>query len=171
MMGQPPQVFISYSHQDKEWLERLKVHLKPLVRSGLEVWDDTRIQAGGDWRGEIETALAAARVAVLLISPDFLASDFIAEIELPALLEAAEQRGTKILPLILYSSLFADTQLARYQSVNGPTQPAVAPGTMTPSTAVRRTASAGHPTTATTTWAFAWQGVYDFALTPLVALE
>ena len=119
-MDQPPQVFISYSHQDKKWLMRLQVHLTPLVPS---VWDDTRIQAGGDWRAEIETALRSARVAVLLISPDFLASDFIAETELPALLEAAEQRGTKILPLILFPSRFADPKLSRFQSINDPKRP------------------------------------------------
>ena len=56
--------FISYSHADKEWLDRLKRHLKPLVREGnLDCWDDTHIRPGDDWKQEIQDALDAAQVA------------------------------------------------------------------------------------------------------------
>ncbi|MFO1430297.1 MAG: tetratricopeptide repeat protein [Candidatus Competibacteraceae bacterium] len=118
-------VFISYSHQDKKWLERLQVHLKPLEREGrLDRWDDTRIQPGANWREEIRGAIAAAKVAVLLISADFLASDFIATDELPPLLAAAQQDGVKILPVIVAPSLFAKTPaLAQFQAVNPPNKP------------------------------------------------
>jgi hypothetical protein len=117
-------VFVSYSHQDKKWLERLQVHLKPLVRAGdIDLWDDTRIQPGADWKTEIDRALVSARVAVLLVSADFLASDFIHDEELPVLLQAARKRGTRILPVILSHSLFADSSLARFQAVNAPDRP------------------------------------------------
>ena len=113
------QVFISYSHQDTSWLERLQVHLTPGERDGLfAYWDDTRIQPGDRWRDEIEQALANARVAVLLVSADFLASDFIARNELPPLLERAQQGGVRILPVIVSPCRYAASKLAPFQAVN-----------------------------------------------------
>ncbi len=118
-------VFISYSHADKEWLDRLKRHLKPLVREGnLDCWDDTHIRPGDDWKQEIQHALDTAQVAVLLISADFFASDFIDETELPPLLDAAKAKGVRILPVILSASRFArNPSLARFQAVNPPDRP------------------------------------------------
>ena len=72
------ELFISYSHKDLYWLQRLRVYLKPLEKQySLERWDDSRLQAGDLWREEIKQALARAKVALLLVSSDFLASDFI----------------------------------------------------------------------------------------------
>ena len=118
-------VFISYSHADKDWLDRLKRHLKPLVREGnLDYWDDTHIRPGDDWKQEIQNALDTAQVAVLLISADFFASDFIDETELPPLLDAAKAKGVRILPVILSASRFArNPDLARFQAVNPPSRP------------------------------------------------
>ena len=89
-------VFVSYSHDDNpQWLKRVQVHLKPLARDGkLDLWDDTGIKPGQLWHEQIKVALAHADVAVLLISADFYASDFIAKIELPPLLDATDrERG------------------------------------------------------------------------------
>ena len=118
-------VFISYSHADREWLDRLRRHLKPLVREGnLDCWNDTRIRPGDDWKQEIQNALDTAQVAVLLISADFFASDFIDETELPPLLDAAKAKGVRILPVILSASRFArNPDLARFQAVNSPSRP------------------------------------------------
>ncbi len=120
-------LFISYSHADTEWLERLQVHLKPLEREGrLERWDDTRIAPGEKWHQAIRDAIASAKVAVLLVSADFLASDFIATDELPPLLTAAEQDGAVVLPLILSPSWFERMpRLAQFQSVNPPSKPLI----------------------------------------------
>jgi hypothetical protein len=114
------EVFISYSHADQDWLDRLKRHLKPLVREGsLDCWDEPDIRPGDDWKREIRNALDTARVAVLRISADFFASDFIDEIELPPLLEAAKAKGVRILPVILSAARFArNPALARFQMVN-----------------------------------------------------
>ncbi len=118
-------VFISYSHADKEWLDRLKRHLKPLVRErNLDCWDDTHIRPGDDWKREIQNALDTAQVAVLLISADFFASDFIDETELPPLLAAAQAEGARILPVIISASRFKRVpELARFQAVNPPDRP------------------------------------------------
>jgi hypothetical protein len=92
----------------------------------ISLWDDTRIKPGAQWRDEIREALDRARVAVLLVSADFLASQFIRTNELPPLLTAAEKRGTRILPLIVSPCRFKQTpSLACFQAVNSPDEPLV----------------------------------------------
>jgi tetratricopeptide (TPR) repeat protein len=120
-------VFVSYSHTDSEWLKRVQTHLKDLTRRGMvDLWDDTKIQSGSQWREEIRGALESAKVAVLLISADFIASDFIAEDELPPLLAAAEKDGVKILSLILSPSRYEKIEsLSKYQSINPPSKPLI----------------------------------------------
>src|SRR5690242_12769120 len=96
--GDRPTVFISYSHQDRVWLERLNTMLAPLVRTGaVEFWWDGQIQAGEPWREEIDRAMVSARVAVLLVSAPFLASQFISTVELPYFIDAARGRHVKLL--------------------------------------------------------------------------
>ena len=80
-------VFISYSRLDKDWLEHLLIFLKPYTRQNLKIWADPHTQVGDEWRRNIGTALSRSCVGVLLVSYNFLASDFIDKEELPPLLE------------------------------------------------------------------------------------
>ena len=117
-------IFISYSHRDDYWLSRLQTHLRPLTREGrIELWDDTQINVGDEWFDEIRRALESCSVAILLISADFMASDFITDHELPILLDSVRDRGVKVVPLIASSSYFADSALARFQAINAPDKP------------------------------------------------
>jgi len=125
--SQRDKVFVCYSHKDKQqWLEKVQTHLKVLESEGLSIyeWDDTKIQAGMKWRQEIETALLHSKAAVLLVSSDFLASDFISEEELPSLLRVAEQDGVTILPIILKPCRYTKNKhLAEFKAVNNPENP------------------------------------------------
>ena len=77
-------VFISYSHKDEDWKDRLVSHLGVLQQEGLiDLWNDRRIGAGEDWYQQIKEAIARASVAVLLVSADFLTSKFIRSKEIP----------------------------------------------------------------------------------------
>ena len=115
-------IFISYSHSDKKWLERLQRHLKVLSKhfESIEYWDDTKIKGGDKWKKEIEDAISKANVAVLLVSTDFLSSDFIATDELPPLLRKAEGEGTRILPLIVAPCAYELSVISDFQAVNDP---------------------------------------------------
>jgi hypothetical protein len=109
--------FISYSHRDQRWLDELEVMIRPLVvDSGLSIWSDKHITPGADWRSSIEKALSEATVAVLLVSPHFLVSDFIRKHELPPLLEAARRRNLQILWIPVRDCLYEHTPIATYQS-------------------------------------------------------
>lgn len=118
------QVFISYSRRDKRALDELHASLDHYAQSRtLEYWDDTKIPPGTIWKEELQKALKSAAVAILLVSPDFLASSFIARNELPPLLKAAEEEGVTILCVILRDCLFQDSNLRVFQSVNPPSDP------------------------------------------------
>ena len=86
-------VVVSYSHKDAKWRVNSENFLKPLVRQKrIRIWDNTAIDAGKKWREEIRKAFGSANVAILLMSQDFLDSDFISKNELPLLLDRAKKK-------------------------------------------------------------------------------
>lgn len=121
-------VFICYAHTDNEspdpgkrWLNRLLEQLQPLVlQDKINAWSDTQIEAGHLWDQSIKTQLQNAKVAVLLVSPAFLASKYIRSSELPVLLMNAMNEGRTVIPIILRSSLFTETKFKYPHPVNGP---------------------------------------------------
>ena len=116
-------VFISYSHFDKEHLIDVQRHFKPFVNK-IDFWDDSKILPGKKWKEEIEKAISKTKVAILLVSTDFLGSEFISTTEIPPLLKAAEENGAVILIVILKPCLFEEfEQLNIYQALNAPNNP------------------------------------------------
>jgi hypothetical protein len=117
-------LFISYCHKDAKFLEDLLLHLKPFERAGLVAkWSDKQIAAGSQWLDEIQAALATTKVAVLMVTPGFLASDFIHENELTPLLKEAEQGGVRVLWVPVRASAYKETLLKNYQAVIPPDKP------------------------------------------------
>jgi hypothetical protein len=96
-----PSVFISYSHADEKEKNALLLHLGVLRGAGLiDLWSDDRIGGGSDWEAEIDEAMASARIAILLISANFLTSEFITRKEVPTILKYREAKGLVTFPVI-----------------------------------------------------------------------
>ncbi|MFM1999318.1 MAG: hypothetical protein RL204_1265 [Bacteroidota bacterium] len=118
-------VFVSYSHEDKHLLLEIKKHFKPFLNK-IDFWDDSRIEPGQIWKEEIRNAISETKVAILLLSANFLASDFISNNELPPLLKAAEEEGAVILIVITKPCLFEEfPELNQYQAMNHPSKPVI----------------------------------------------
>jgi hypothetical protein len=118
------QIFISYSRENKRWLGMLEMYLKPLIASHkLKVWSDAQIEPGKNWSREIDEALSSARIAVLLVSPEFLASDFISKVELPALVGAQQKGELQILWVAVSPSGYKYTPIERFQAAIDPKEP------------------------------------------------
>lgn len=138
MDPKPLNIFISYASYDnhsqnpeEKWLDRLRQFLRPLeLNNQISSWSDTQLTAGSNWQSEIRAEIEKADVAVLLVSPAFLASDFIRTEELPRLLgkfnaslkpaqteEIAE--GMLILPILLRPCLI---DMATFEMRYGPSE-------------------------------------------------
>jgi hypothetical protein len=118
MAGAPFRVFYSYSHADLRMLDRLRKHMAMLRRAGLITeWYDRDIEAGGQWREEIESELESADVILLLVSADFLASNFCYEQEMMCAVERARRGDALLIGVMLRpvagwdETPFADFQL------------------------------------------------------------
>jgi len=117
-------IFISYSHKDKQFHDEFVIHLKPMVRNGsFSAWSDTQIKAGSKWHAEIENELAAAKVAFLLVTKDFLASEFIHHKELGPLLKNAQTGNVTILWVLVRACSYQESPIAHLQSAFSPTKP------------------------------------------------
>jgi tetratricopeptide (TPR) repeat protein len=112
----PAQLFYSYSHKDEKLRDRLEVHLSALKREGLiSGWHDRKIGAGTEWKDAIDDNLKAATIILLLVSADFLASDYCYDVELKYAMERHEDGEARVIPVILQpcdwnTSIFAKLQ-------------------------------------------------------------
>ena len=113
-------LFVSYAHEDVNFLKRLKIHLaRAIFDFGFDFWDDSRINLGDKWAHEIEEALNESSIVILLISADFLASSFIVNQELPKILVKEKKAGTRVIPVIIGPCGFDDDPiLSQFQALN-----------------------------------------------------
>jgi O-acetyl-ADP-ribose deacetylase (regulator of RNase III) len=112
-------VFISYAHEDqKPFLEELRKQLVILKRLNVvEDWYDRDITAGTEWRGEIGSQLNSAQLVLLLISPDFIASDYCYDLEMKTALERHERSEARVIPIILRPCMWSSAPFAKLQAL------------------------------------------------------
>jgi hypothetical protein len=96
------EVFCCYARRDKPHLDDLKTHLIVLQRQGLiTIWNDTDISPGSNWEEEVEKHLNTAHIILLLISADFIASEYCYSKEMKRAIERHEQGEARVIPVIL----------------------------------------------------------------------
>jgi TIR domain len=111
-------LFISYSHADKDLRQRLETHLKILERQGiLSMWSDPAIEPGTSFKDEIIRRLRSADIVLLLISADFIASDFCQDAELKLAMERHHRGETRVIPVFLRSCDWKHEKFGELQGV------------------------------------------------------
>jgi len=97
-------VFISYSHKDESFKDELDTHLSAIKRSGLAaVWHDRKIEPGTEWDDHIKSELDSADIILLLVSANFLASDYIWKVEIERAMERHREKTVKVIPIFIRS--------------------------------------------------------------------
>ena len=114
----PLEVFISYSHKDEDLKEELEVHLSTLRRQRkINPWQDRTLEAGTEWDPQIKAALEAAHIILLLITPRFMASNYINDVELTRALERHRAGTARVIPIILKPVDLTDTPISQLQAL------------------------------------------------------
>jgi len=117
-------IYISYSPEDIDMREKIEDALRSVPKeyeTKIDIWDNTYIKAGQDWKKEIKKRLLETKIAILLISRDFLASKFIRENELLPLLKAAKDDNATILWVLLKPCNYKRwKEITQYEPVNRP---------------------------------------------------
>src|SRR6266571_1609967 len=111
-------IFYSYAHEDEALRDELEKHLSNLERQGhIVLWHDRKIDAGKEWAHEIAANIQEAQIILLLISPDFMASQFCNESEVPLAMERHETEGVRVIPVILRPVDWQDTLFHKLQAL------------------------------------------------------
>ena len=114
----PISLFYSYSHRNERYREKLETQLKILQRQGvIDGWHDRKIGAGKDWTSEIDHHLESAGIILLLVSDNFLASDYCYGKEMTRALERHESGSARVIPIILSHCLWEEAPFAKLQAL------------------------------------------------------
>lgn len=109
---------LSYAHEDEELKNRLDVHLTSLKRSGrVNTWSDRMISPGAEWDDTIKNELNTADIILLLVSVDFLASDYIWKIEIAKAMERHRNNDVLVIPIFLRPCDWRDMPFATLQGL------------------------------------------------------
>ena len=112
------QVFFSYAHEDEPFRDKLAKHLKLLERQQvISAWHDREIAAGDEWKREILEQLNQADIILLLISDDFLASDFCWDVELERAMERHASKEAVVIPIIVRAVDWTSAPFAKLQAL------------------------------------------------------
>ncbi|MEK6753051.1 MAG: TIR domain-containing protein [Chloroflexota bacterium] len=115
MKSHTPKIFISYSHKDESYKDEFVTMFAGLQRRGvINAWQDRFIEAGEEWFDAIRNAMDECNMAVLLISPDFIASSFIQQEELKRLFERRVKEGLRVLPIIIRPCLWQEEPVIKH---------------------------------------------------------
>lgn len=126
LSGRKAKLFISYSHRDDRYREQLVTHLAGLRRQGVIAdWHDRKIVPGQEWRDAIDQNLDAADCVLLLVSPDFLASDYCYSVEMQRTLEKHREGRVLVIPVIVRPADWQHTPLADLQALPKDAKPVV----------------------------------------------
>ena len=114
----PLSLFYSYSHKDETLRNDLETHLKLLQRQGVILpWHDRKISAGTEWAGQIDRNLESADIILLLVSADFIASDYCYDLEMKRALERHEAGNARAIPVILRDVDWQSAAFAKLQAL------------------------------------------------------
>ncbi|MBW4606253.1 MAG: TIR domain-containing protein [Hassallia sp. WJT32-NPBG1] len=117
-MSNAVKVFFSYSHKDEALRDELATHLSLMKRRGvIEAWHDREITAGSEWANAIDDNLNAADIILLLVSANFLASDYCYDIEMQRAMERHEAKEARVIPIILKPSDWSDAPFGKLQAL------------------------------------------------------
>jgi hypothetical protein len=98
----PVSIFFSYAHADDESRDQLRKQLRPWEREKQIVcWCDRQIPPGSEWKSAIDERLDSADIILLLVSADFMDSDFCMEIEYPRAMERHREGSARVIPILL----------------------------------------------------------------------
>ncbi len=118
MAEQPTRVFYSYSHKDAALRDELETHLAALKRSGtIQGWSDRAITGGQEWAGQIDANLEAAEIILLLVSADFIASDYCYDLEMTRALEKHAAGAARVIPIVLRPVDWESTPFHKLQAL------------------------------------------------------
>jgi len=127
------EIFLSYAHEDEKLCKELEKHLSILERQGIiNIWHDRNINAGSEWKHEIDAHLNAAQIILLLVSPDFMVSDYCYSVEMKRAMERHERGEARVIPVILREVDWKETLFGKLRALPRNTKPVTDPSWYSP---------------------------------------